>query len=195
MRIEEAAVATARGATHQANEDGVLSGAEIVRGPISFVYPPNITYTEEIEITLGGKRVNLTWMGDMNHSSDTSLITFPDDDVILIVDYISGRMPNREMDYELGKFDEWMAAIRLTEEQAKEYEYVVTGHGPVGDWRIVSRWRGYLEKLEDAVAAGIAAGQTLEEMKRDITMDEYSDWQGFDWVDENVLGMYHFLTD
>jgi len=26
-------------------------------------------------------------------------------------------------------------------------------------------------------------------------MGEYSDWEGFDWVDENVLGMYHFLTD
>ncbi len=32
-------------------------------------------------------------------------------------------------------------------------------------------------------------------MQREITMDEYSDWFGFDWVDENVLGMYHFLTD
>ena len=60
---------------------------------------------------------------------------------------------------------------------------------------IVSNWREYLEKLRDAVAAGIAAGQTLEEMQATITMDEYSDVEGFDWVDENVLGMYHFLTD
>ena len=45
------------------------------------------------------------------------------------------------------------------------------------------------------MAAGIAAGRTLEQMQQSITMDEYSDWQGFDWVDENVLGMYHFLTD
>ena len=51
------------------------------------------------------------------------------------------------------------------------------------------------DKLRDAVATGIATGQTLEDMQRDITMDEYSDWEGFDWVDENVLGMYHFLTD
>ena len=177
------------------NEDGVLSGAEVVRGPLKFVHPPDIRYTDELQISLAGKRVKLTWVGDMNHSSDTSLITFPDDDVMLIVDYVSQRLPNREMDYELGKFPEWMSAIRQTEEMAKEFEFVATGHGPVGTWEDVSAWREYLEKLRDAVAAGIAAGQTLEEMQRDITMDEYSDWEGFDWVDENVLGMYHFLTD
>jgi len=178
-----------------ANEDGMLSGAEVVRGPLGFVHPPDIKYTDEMQITIGGKRVNMTWVGEINHSSDTSLITFPDDDVMLIVDYVSQRLPNREMDYELGKFEEWMAAIRETEALAKEFEFVATGHGPVGTWEDVSAWREYLEKLQGAVAAGIAAGQTLEEMQRNIRMEEYSDWEGFDWVDENVLGMYHFLTD
>ena len=178
-----------------ADQDGVLSGAEVVRGPLSFVRPPDITYTDEIEISLGGKRVNLSWVGDMNHSSDTSMITFPDDDVMLIVDYVSGRLPNREMDYELGKFEEWMAAIGEAEELAKDFEFVATGHGPVGTWEVITAWREYLEKLRDEVAAGIAAGQSLAEMQRNIKMEEYSDWEGFDWIDENVLGMYHFLTD
>ena len=178
-----------------ANRDGVLSGAEIVRGPISFVYPPNVTYSDEIEISLGGKRVQLTWMGNMNHSNDMSLITFPDDDVMLIVDYVSRRLPNREMDYELGGFPEWMEAIARTEEMAMDYDYVLTAHGPVGTWEDVRVWREYLEDLRDAVAAGIAGGLTLEEMQRTITMDEYSHWESFEWVDENVLGMYHLLTD
>ncbi|MDE0371532.1 MAG: MBL fold metallo-hydrolase [Rhodospirillales bacterium] len=178
-----------------ANRDDVLSGAEIVRGPISFVHPPNIRYTDEIEIRLGGKRVRLTWMGNMNHSNDMSLITFPDDDMMLIVDYVSLRLPNREMDYELGGFPEWMEAVARTEQMAMDYEYVLTAHGPVGTWEDVRAWREYLEDLRDAVAAAIAAGQTLEEMQRTVTMDEYSHWERFDWVDENVLGMYHFLTD
>ena len=45
------------------------------------------------------------------------------------------------------------------------------------------------------MAAGIAARQTLGEMQQTTTMDEYSHWERFEWVDENVLGMYHFLTD
>ena len=99
-----------------ANQDGVLSGAEVVRGPVSFVRPPEITYTDEIQINLGGKRVNLTWVGEMNHSRDSSMITFPDDSVMFIVDYVTfGRVPNRGMDYELGMFEEWMAAILAAE--------------------------------------------------------------------------------
>ena len=179
-----------------ANGDGVLSGAEIVRGPVSFVRPPDITYTDEIEISLGGKRVRLTWTGEMNHSRDSSIITFPDDDVMMVVDYISfGRLPNREMDYENGLFDEWLAAIRQAESMAGNFRFVATGHGPVGTWEDIRAWREYLESLRDQVAAGIAAGQSLAQMQQTITMDAYSDYQGFDWVDENVLGMYHFLTD
>ena len=178
-----------------ADEDGVLNGAEVVRGPLSFVHVPDLTYSDEFQVSLGGKHVKLTWVGDINHSSDTSLITFPDDDVMLIVDYISQRLPNREMDYELGKFPEWMAAISQTENLAKEFEFIATGHGPVGGWEDVVAWRVYLEKLQDAVAASIVAGRTLDEMQADITMEEYTDWEGYDWVDENVLGMYHFLTD
>jgi glyoxylase-like metal-dependent hydrolase (beta-lactamase superfamily II) len=179
-----------------ANKDGVLSGAEVVRGPVSFVRAPDIVYADEIQLSLGGKRVKLTWVGEMNHSKDTSLITFPDDSVMLVVDYVTfGRPPNREMDYELGMFEEWMAAIRRTEELAADFEFVATGHGPVGTREDVRTWREYFEQLRDEVAAGLAAGQTLEEMQQTITMDEYSHWDDFDWVDENVLGMYHFLTD
>ena len=179
-----------------ANEDGVLSGAEVLRGPVSFVRPPEITYADELQISLGGKRVNMTWVGEMNHSMDSSMITFPDDGVMYIVDYVTfGRVPNREMDYELGMFEEWMAAIVEAEQLARNFDFVATGHGPVGTWEDVTAWRDYMEKLRDQVAAGIAAGHSVEEMQRNIDMEEYSHWADFGWVDLNVLGMYHFLTD
>ena len=179
-----------------ANKDGVLSGAEVVRGPISFVRPPDITYTDSLQISLGGRHVNVNWAGDMNHSQDSSIISFPDDSVLFVVDYISfKRLPNREMDFELGKFDGWMAAIRRTEELAKDFKFVATGHGPTGTRADITAWREYFEKLQKHVASGIAAGQSLEQMQKTIKMEGYEDWDGYDWVPLNVLGMYHFLTD
>ena len=179
-----------------ANQDQLLNGAEIMRGALSFVHPPEITYTDELEITLGGKRVHMQWVGEMNHSFDSSLITFPDDDVMFVVDYVTfGRFPYREMDYELGRLDEWMEKIAEAEELARNYTYVATGHGPVGNLENVIEWRQYFDDLRSAVADGIAAGQSLEELQQRITMDEYSHWVGHDWVHENVLAMYHFLTD
>jgi glyoxylase-like metal-dependent hydrolase (beta-lactamase superfamily II) len=180
-----------------ANKDNVLTGAEIKRTAISFVYPPDITFTDEIEISLGGHRVHMSWLGEMNHTHDSSLITFPDDDLMLAVDYVSFRFPNREMDYELGGYEEWLAAIKKTEELAKDYSHLATGHGRFGTWTDVTLWREYFEDLQFAVEGAIAAGQTLEAMQESISMDEYKDvgWDRFDWVDENVEGMYHFLTD
>ena len=65
----------------------------------------------------------------------------------------------------------------------------------MGTVKDITAWREYFEKLRTQVAAGIAKGQTLEQMQRDIKMAEYSQWDGFDWAPLNVLGMYHFLTD
>ena len=99
------------------------------------------------------------------------------------------------MDFEEGMFEEWMAAIIRWESIAEDYDYISPGHGPVGTVQDIRDWRLYFEALRDAVAAGIAAGQSLEEMRANITIEEYSDWAGYSWLNENVLGMYHFLTD
>jgi hypothetical protein len=116
--------------------------------------------------------------------------------VLFLVDFISfRRLPNREMDFEDGKFPEWMTAIGKAEKMAAGFKFVVTGHGPVGTVKDITAWREYFEKLRTQVAAGIKAGQTLEQMQQNIKMAEYSKWDGFDWVPLNVLGMYHFLTD
>lgn len=179
-----------------ADDDGRLSAAEIMRGPVSQVRPPDITYTDELEISLGGKRVHLRWVGEMNHSLDSSLVTFPDDDVMFVVDYVTfGRLPYREMDYELGLYDEWMQKIREAEALARDYTHVAPGHGPVGTREDIVAWREYFEKLQAAVAAGIAAGQSLEQLQQSVRLEEYRDWAGYDWLHENVIGMYHFLTD
>src|SRR6266571_2061472 len=46
---------------YDANKDGALSGAEIVRGPLLHVRTPDLTYTDRININLGDKRVEVMW--------------------------------------------------------------------------------------------------------------------------------------
>ncbi len=195
-RAEAADMDAPRFAGLDANGDEVISGAELMRGPVSLVHPPNITYTDQIEISLGGKRVRMNWVGEMNHSLDSSRISFPDASVMFVVDYITfQRLPFMEMDFENAMYEEWMAAIRETEEIARDFDHVATGHGPVGTVDDITDWRLYFEALEAAVAAAIDAGQSLEEMRQSIEIPDYSHWNGYNWLDMNVLGMYHFLTD
>lgn len=179
------------------NENGEINGAELMRGPIARVHAPDITFEDSVEIELGGKRVRMEWLGKFNHSFDSSLITFPDADILFIVDAVTfGRMPHTEMDYELGLYEEWMAVIDRVERESKNYEYVATGHGPMGTWEDVTEWREYFEALEAAVTEGIESGQSLEKMMETIELAEYSHWGSYDaWLPLNVRGMYHFLTD
>src|SRR5580698_7428258 len=62
---------------YDADKDGSLSGAEIVRGPIQYVRAPDLTYTDRININLGGKRVEVIYK-PTGHADDNSIVRFVD---------------------------------------------------------------------------------------------------------------------
>ena len=81
-------------ALYDANRDNVLSGAEVTRGPLAFVRPPDLTYTGPITITLGGKRVEVL-PRPIAHADDNTIVRFVDGtNVLFASDWItSGRVP------------------------------------------------------------------------------------------------------
>jgi len=77
-----------------------------------------------------------------------------------------------------------------------DFDYVAPSHGEIGNQADVADHRGYLEDLRDAVADGIAAGQTIEQLQASILLEDYKDWQNFDlWRPMNIEGMYNILTN
>jgi glyoxylase-like metal-dependent hydrolase (beta-lactamase superfamily II) len=188
-RIEQA---EARGplqgqfALHDADGDGALSGAEITRGPLAHVRAPDITYADRKVITLGGKRVELIHL-PIEHADDNSVILFPDDDSIFVVDFaLVDRLPFGTL---VGETDE------IKRIEAMSFEHFVPGHGHVGTRADLIAHRRYREELREAVAAGIAAGRSLEQLRDSVTMDAYKDWEFYpQWRADNVAGMYGILT-
>jgi cyclase len=58
----------------------------------------------------------------------------------------------------------YLGSLRKMREALPELETIVPGHGPMGDARAaISVLEGYLARLDDEVAAAVAAGRTLEE--------------------------------
>jgi glyoxylase-like metal-dependent hydrolase (beta-lactamase superfamily II) len=173
-------------ALHDADRDGALSGAEVTRGPLSDVRAPDITYSTRKTITLGGKRVELIHL-PIEHADDNSVILFPDDASVFVVDFaLVDRLPFGTL---VGETDE----IRKIE--ALSFEHFVPGHGHVGTRADLVAHRRYREELREAVAAGIAAGRTLDELRQSVTMDAYEDWEFYQqWRADNVTGMYRILT-
>src|SRR5688572_5148297 len=69
------------------NRDEVVSGAEIARGSVSDVYPPTTTFTDRHTVTLGGKRVTMTYLG-IAHADDSSVLHFPDERAVFSADIL-----------------------------------------------------------------------------------------------------------
>jgi glyoxylase-like metal-dependent hydrolase (beta-lactamase superfamily II) len=172
--------------------DGALTGAEITRGPLNEVRAPNITYRDELTVTLGGKTARLVYTGPHTHSDDMSVIIFPGEGVGYMADFISILRPPRWI-RGIRPLETWLAAIRIVE--AQDFTIAAPGHGTVGDAEYVTLFRGYLEQLRDEVSAGIAAGETVEQLQASIRLDEYSDWISYDaFLPQNIEDMYNLLT-
>ena len=180
-------------ALYDADGDGIINGAEASRGPVVDVRAPDLTYRDNMTISLGGQSVEAIYAGDMTHSNDMSVVLFPEQDTIFMVDWISlGRVPFGTLGS--GKLEAWLNAIRFVE--VLDYDIAAGGHGIIGDKADVTAVRHYLEELRDLVSAALAEGQSLEQMQATILMEKYSSWINYDtWVSQNVQGMYNILSN
>ena len=173
---------------YDADNDGALSGAEVTRGPIANVRPPDLTYTDRITITLGGKRVEVI-SKPTAHADDNTIVRFVDGtNVVFASDWITvRRVP-------FGPIGDAETAVVKTVE-AMDFEHFVCSHGMLGKKADVTANIRYREELKTAVAAAVAAGQTLEQAQASVMMEAYKDWEFYaQQRPQNVAGMYRALS-
>jgi glyoxylase-like metal-dependent hydrolase (beta-lactamase superfamily II) len=175
---------------YDADGDGALSGAEVARGPLKHVAPPDLTYNTQVNITLGGKRVEVIPI-PTDHAPDNTVVRFVDgSNVVFASDWITnGRVPfgaNVTMPSELEK-------IRRIE--ALDFEHFVCSHGRLGTKADVSANLRYREGVAAAVREAIAAGKTLEQARDSVLMSDYAGWEFFEQQrPQNVAGAYRLQT-
>ncbi len=58
------------------NRNGILSGAELIRGSVNDVYLPSTTFSDRHTVTLGGKRVMMIHLG-VAHTDDSTRALLP----------------------------------------------------------------------------------------------------------------------
>jgi glyoxylase-like metal-dependent hydrolase (beta-lactamase superfamily II) len=173
---------------YDADHDGSLSGAEVVRGPLQFVSAPELTYTDRVNINLGGKRVEII-SKPTTHADDNTIVRFIDGtNVLFASDWITiHRLP-------FGPISPDEIAQAKTVE-ALDFEYFICSHGKLGKKSDVTDNIRYREELRDAVAKAIAAGQTLEQAQASVLMENYKDWEFYDQQRaQNVAGTYRALV-
>jgi glyoxylase-like metal-dependent hydrolase (beta-lactamase superfamily II) len=179
MERSEATGATAdQFAQIDANRDGVLSGAEVARGPLNDVHLPTTTFTDRHTVTLGGKRVEMIYLG-VAHTPDGAALYFPGEHAVFNADVMQVRRLPGGLAPTVGS---WIEALRTI--TALDFTIAATGHALAGTKQDALESLRYLEDLSTGVAAGIAAGQTLTQIQKALTLDAFKDFERWDTVRE-----------
>ena len=172
------------------NGDGFLDHDEINAD----IRRPDITFADRYTVTLGGKRVELIWSKN-RHTSDLFDIYFPDERVLFASDYVWIKRLCCNFSFDRRPISTWVASIRALE--ALDFDTVINSHWESGSKTDLVAFRQYLEELATQVQAGIAAGKSVDELKRTVTLDagKYKDWSGFpDQLPAMVESAYTSLT-
>lgn len=176
--------------------NGQVTPAELQRD----IVRPDIVYSERMTLTLGGKTVELVHPGS-NHADDATVMYFPEERVVFATEFLADALvtdnihslPSACGPFDGGPLDEWIASYRTVE--ALDFDIVAPGHGNVFDKAGVTATRQYFQDLKTAVEAGMAAGRSLEELKRTVMLEAYSDWANYERLRErNVEAAYNNLV-
>jgi glyoxylase-like metal-dependent hydrolase (beta-lactamase superfamily II) len=168
-----------------ANHDGVLNGAELARGPLNDVYLPGNTFTDRHTVTLGGKRVEMIYLG-IAHAPDSTAIYFPDERTVFSADVMQIKRLPGGLAPTIGS---WIDALRTI--TALDFTIAATGHALSGTKQDAVQSLRYLEDIAKGVAAGVAAGRSLAEIQKSLTLDAYKGFERWDTVRETHIAQVY----
>ncbi|MCZ6846250.1 MAG: MBL fold metallo-hydrolase [Alphaproteobacteria bacterium] len=148
---------------------------------------PDITFTDSLDIALGGQTVELRYVG-RNHSDNMIVMNFPAQRTLFAVDFIPmGSVAFR--DFSDAYLPDWNQSIRRVE--AMDFDILVPGHGRNGNKADVTAFREYMDDLWTAVTAAVRAGKTVEQAQAEIKLPKYAKWFRYkEWQPLNVAGAY-----
>jgi len=151
---------------------------------------PQVTFSDQATIELGGTVLELSWVG-RNHSNNSLVMRFPKEKIAFAVDFIPvNAMAFR--DFPDAYLDEWIDSLRRVE--AMEFDILAPGHGSLGTKANVTAFRHYLEDLRAQVLAAARAGKSLEETKKSVDLSKYKDWAGYEQMGPlNIEGVYRLV--
>jgi glyoxylase-like metal-dependent hydrolase (beta-lactamase superfamily II) len=173
------------------DHSGALNAREVFNAYYADVVRPTRTFDRKLTLKIGGESVQLIHVGG-RHASDMSLIYFPGERLLYVVDVISVRRLPVDMDIYDAATDTFPVIDRAL---ALKPALVAPGHGEVGTRQQLLEFRQYCRDLVRGVRIGIAAGKSLAEIQVSVLLEPYQGWSRFnDWRERNIAGVYYDLS-
>jgi glyoxylase-like metal-dependent hydrolase (beta-lactamase superfamily II) len=145
---------------------------------ISDVPAPNITFSREMRIYVGGKEIQV-FHAKRGHTDGDSIIYFPKDKVAHLGDlFVNRRMPFIDRAHGASSA-EWVETLDAVLSRIDPASQVIPGHGEAGTVADLRVFRQYLVDLREAVRQAIAEGKTREQAVKEIQLPQYASHTGY----------------
>jgi glyoxylase-like metal-dependent hydrolase (beta-lactamase superfamily II) len=183
-------------ATLLANADGLGEAGAFLReafGAFDFegirLVPPTETFSGSLRRRVGDLEVELLEVGPAHTRGDV-IVHVPARRTVFTGDilFVDGHPVLWE-----GPIGNWIRACDAID--AMRPEIVVPGHGPLCDLGAVHRLRAYLEYIRDQALERYAAGLSVREAARDISLADYESWGDAERIAVNVATLYREFGD
>ncbi|MCC7385101.1 MAG: MBL fold metallo-hydrolase [Deltaproteobacteria bacterium] len=124
---------------------------------------PDVTFTGEHELRIGGKTIRSFHVG-RGHTDGDLVVLFVEDRVLHTGDLVfNGLYPNIDLEAG-GSVKEWGNALDRVLQL--DFDRVIPGHGPATDRAGIERFQGFVRELASVAADAAAKGQSLDEFVR-----------------------------
>jgi len=147
--------------------------------------PPQIEYRDKLTINLGGRTIEVLYLKNV-HSEADSAVWLPQERVLFSA---SVAIPNSvNILRPFVTIPDMLGAMRML--KGLNPEVVIPGHGSPGTTKIFDDSERYYALLLERVGAMARAGKTLDQIKAEVKMPEYSSWTAQERMPTNVEAAY-----
>jgi len=153
---------------------------------------PTETFTDQHVLSLGGKDIELTYLGEGHSDALIAMVVRPEN-VAFVVDVVSPKsVPWRDFPHtDIGGMINQIKKV-----EALDFDIIAPGHSVIGTKQDATDIRVYIENMRDAVKAALDNGQSEEEIVASDIASEYRVWGTYDmWRDLNIQGMIRWLKE
>jgi cyclase len=158
----------------------------------TFAVYPDTSFDNRMTLTLGKDTINLIYPG-RTHTSCNIIVEFVNQNALSTGDMLFNHaFPY--IDYAAGcNTENW--ADQLAHYASKNYQYIIPGHGKLATSEDLIDAGKYLSDLRDSVSTELKAGRTLDEMKKEIKMSNYSHYDFHFLIPMDIEAVYYELTN
>jgi glyoxylase-like metal-dependent hydrolase (beta-lactamase superfamily II) len=130
---------------------------------------PRVTFTDEMQVHLGGKEIRTRHYG-RGHTGGDAVIYFPDLKVIHTGDLFLTRPTQPYIDYANGGSAlEWTKP--LDEVLKLDFDTIIPGHGPLSDRAGLLKWQTDFTAMRSRVGGMVRQGKSKDEISQTLVKD------------------------